>query len=56
MVSGQQSQEYEIRLKELGQADMLQTFKIVEKFDNVDSEQLFTFVDTTTRITRQTGR
>jgi len=61
MISGLKGATYEEKLAELGlttleerrhQADMLQTFKIMRGFDNVDSATWFQRVDTSVRTTR----
>jgi hypothetical protein len=60
-VSGLKGTSYEEKLKELGlttleerrhQADMVQTFKILQGFDYVKSETWFQKVDTSGRMTR----
>jgi ribonuclease P/MRP protein subunit RPP40 len=61
MISGLKGNSYEERLRELGlttleerrhQTDMLQTFKILRRFDRVSSDTWFQRVDTTGRVTR----
>jgi hypothetical protein len=61
MISGLKGATYEEKLAELGlttleerrhQTDMLQTFKIMRGFDNVDSATWFQRVDTSVRTTR----
>lgn len=65
MVSGLRGSDYKERLKEVGllsledrrlQYDLVQTFKIVRGFDNVDLRTWFTLVgDNPVRLTRDTS-
>ena len=64
MISGLRSKDYKERLKELGlltleerrnRADMIMTYKILNKIDNMDYCAMFTMMmDEPQRLTRQT--